>query len=100
MNATGAGAVMPAAERLGVNWPGILHPAQMVDVMNVEVIVTAATGPNKTVEAPNLPKQFTRMPRPLLRKRRRHRLVHAVPAQQNDIANLAKIGRASCRGRG
>src|SRR5947208_2244378 len=89
MDATGAGAVMPAAERLGANWPGILHPAQMVDVMNVEVVETAATGPKKTVEAPNLPKQFSRMARPLVRKRRRDRLMHAVTVQQNDIANLA-----------
>src|SRR5438067_2088612 len=60
----------------------------MVDVMNVEVVVTPATGPKKTVEAPNLPKQFTRMPRPLLRKRRRDRLMHAVTPQQNDVTNL------------
>ena len=58
-------------------------------MMNVEVVETAATSPKKTVEAPNLPKQFSRMARPLVRKRRRDRLMHAVTAQQNDIANLA-----------
>src|ERR1051325_9521364 len=65
-------AIMPAAQRLGLNRPRVFHPAEMIDVMDVEVAVTAAAGPEEAVETGNLPEQFARLAGPFLRKCRRH----------------------------
>src|SRR5205823_2057693 len=44
-------AVMTAADALGFDRPGAFHPAKLIDVVNVEVAVAAAGGPEEAVEA-------------------------------------------------
>src|ERR1051326_8431954 len=66
----GSAAIMPGADGLGLDWPGILHPAQMVDVMNVKVAEAPAARPNKAMEPLNLPEQFAGFARPFFRKDR------------------------------
>ena len=87
----GVPAIMAAAERLGLDRPGILHPAAVIDDVNVEVVEAPAAGPNEAVEASNLPQQLTRIARPFVRERRSHRPAHAVSPHQHDIADLAVV---------
>ena len=61
----------------------------MINVVDVKVAKTPAAGPNKTVEVLNLPEQFTWFAGPFFRKRRSHRPMHPVAAQQNEIADFA-----------
>src|SRR6266403_1512318 len=62
------GLVMPPTYALSFDRPRVLHPAQMIDVMNVEITEATAAGPEKTMKILNLPEQFTRLPRPLCGK--------------------------------
>jgi len=64
--AIGAVAIMPSAKGLRADRPAIFHPAKMIDMMDVEVAVAAAAGPDKTVEPRVLPEQFTWLARPAL----------------------------------
>ena len=43
-------AVVPAAGALGLDRPGVLHPAAFVDVVDQEVAEAAAAGPEEPVE--------------------------------------------------
>ena len=43
-------AIVPAAGGVGLDRPGTLHPAEFVDVVDVEVAVAAAAGPEEAVE--------------------------------------------------
>ena len=47
-------AIMAAAQGLGLDRPGVLHPAAMVDDVDVEVAEAAAAGPEEAVEASDL----------------------------------------------
>src|SRR5205823_14011576 len=47
-------AIMPTAERLGLHRPGVLHPAEMVNVVDVKVAEAPSARPQKTVEALDL----------------------------------------------
>ena len=49
---------MASAEGLGLDRPGVLHPAEMVDVVDVEVAEAAAAGPEEAVEVLDLPEQL------------------------------------------
>src|SRR6185503_5572017 len=42
--------IMSPAERLGLDRPGVLHPAEMVDVMDIKVTETPAARPEEAVE--------------------------------------------------
>src|SRR5205814_760544 len=44
-------AIVPAAKRLGLDRPGVLHPAEMVNVVDVKVADAPAARPQETVEA-------------------------------------------------
>src|SRR5438046_518675 len=82
---------MFSAEGLGFDGPGVFHPAKVINMMDVEVAETAAAGPEKTMEALNLPEQFRWRPRPLGGERGTERSVHAIPAHQHDVTNLAVL---------
>ena len=51
-------AVVPAAGALGLDRPGVLHPAALVDVVDQEVAVAAAAGPEEAVELADLVQQL------------------------------------------
>src|SRR5436190_11426718 len=80
---------MASAERLRFDRPIVLHPAEMVNVMDVEVIEASSAGPKETVEIPNLPKQLVWLARPLGCERRARRPMHPVTAHENNIAEFA-----------
>ena len=84
-------AIMAAAQRLGLDRPGVLHPAEMIDVVDVKVAVAPAAGPEEAVEVLNLPEQFTRFARPFFRERRSDRSVHSIAAQQYEVADFAVL---------
>src|SRR5439155_7755642 len=67
-SALGADLVVAPAEGLRFDRPRILHPAEMINVMDVKIIETAAAGPEEAMEVPNLPEQFTRITGPLRRE--------------------------------
>src|SRR5688572_27446716 len=41
--------IMPPAERLGLDWPAVLHPAKVIDMMDIKVAETAAARPEEAV---------------------------------------------------
>ena len=51
-------AVVPAAAGLGLDRPGVLHPAALVDVVDEEVAEAAAAGPQEAVEPLDLVQQL------------------------------------------
>jgi hypothetical protein len=51
-------AEMAAAAGLSRDGPGVFHPATFVDVVNVEIAVETAAGPEEAVEAANLKLQL------------------------------------------
>src|SRR5436190_13869618 len=79
-SAIGVDFVVTSAQRLCLDRPGVLHPAKVIDMMNVKVIETAAAGPEETMEVPNLPKQLTGIAGPLGRECGSDRPVHSVTA--------------------
>src|SRR5207244_3306160 len=82
---------MAAAQRLGFDRPGGLHPTEMVNMVDVKVAEAPTARPQEAVETLNLPEQLTRVARPLFRVRRSHRPMHPVAAQKNEIADLAVL---------
>src|SRR4029077_17894013 len=62
-------AEVPAAGALGLDRPVALHPAALVDVVDQEVAVAAAAGPQEAVELADLVLQLAQLlgPRPDLR---------------------------------
>ena len=59
---------MTPAQGLGFHRPGILHPAEMIDVMDVKIAETTAAGPEETMKILNLPQQLAGLAWPLRRK--------------------------------
>src|SRR5215471_18273833 len=53
-DAFGTGAVLTAAQGLRLYGPLVLHPPQLIDQVDVEVVEAAAAGPDETVEALHL----------------------------------------------
>src|SRR5262249_51745387 len=45
--------IMPSAQGLCLHWPGVLHPTQVVNVVNVKVVKTAAAGPQEAMKVLN-----------------------------------------------
>src|SRR5207249_6394168 len=81
--------VMSPAQRLRLYRPGVLHPAKVIDMVNVEVAVAAAAGPKKTVKSLNLPQQLARLAGPFGGEGGSHRAVHSIAAHQDNIANFS-----------
>ena len=86
--AVGGGFIMTSAKGLAFHRPIVLHPAEMIDVVDVEIGETSAAGPEERVEALDLPHQLAGLPRPLGGKGRAHRTVHAVSAHEHKIADF------------
>ena len=84
-------AILPPAGGLGSFRPGILHPAAFVDIVDQEVAVAAAAGPQEGVEPVDLVEQIA----PFAWVRRSKFLgcppVHAVSPQHLDIADLSRL---------
>src|SRR2546425_521625 len=77
--------VMPSAEGLGFDRPGVLHPAEVIHMVDVKIVVASTAGPDKAVKSLNLPEQLAGLSRPLCRKGRTLGSFHTVTAQQNDV---------------
>ncbi len=83
--------VVAAAHGLGLHRPGVLHPAAFVDVVNVEVAVAAAAGPQEAVEVFDLPHQLVLVGGLGLGEGRAHGRVHAIGTQHDHVADLAVL---------
>src|SRR5262249_31944082 len=81
-------AEMPAAGRLSTDREGILHPAAFIDVVNVEIAVASARGPEERVEALDLIHQVADALGLALGAEERDGAVHAVGAEQEQVAHL------------
>ena len=83
-------AIVAAAQAHRLNRPGVLHPAALVDAVDVEVAEAAAAGPEEAVEPLDLVEQLA----DALRLRRRGegagRPVHPVAPHGKDFAQLAR----------
>src|SRR5690606_8203494 len=84
-------AEVAAAAGLRANRPGIFHPATLVDVVNVEVAIRAAAGPQKAVETLYLVHQLADVVGLRSGREGRHWTVHAIGAQGDEVAHLAVL---------
>ena len=84
-------AIVAPAIALGLDRPRALHPAGLVDVVNVEVAIRAAARPEEAVEAVDLVVEFLHVIGLLLRAERGHRCLHAIRAQQEDVAEFTLL---------
>ena len=82
-------AVGAAARRRRLHRPGVLHPAALVDVVNQEVAVAAAAGPQERVEALHLVEQLADAGRLGGRGFHGGAARHAIGPEQNQVAELA-----------
>src|ERR1700683_2561577 len=82
---------MPAAQRLRLHGPLVLHPPQLIDQVDIEVIEAAAASPDETVEALHLVKEVGDTGRFRKRAEITAGPMHPVAALQNDLANLAIV---------
>ena len=80
---------MAAAERLGFDGPGVFHPAEMIDVVNVEIAVTTTAQPDEAVEALDLIHQIGERAGVGFGEGGGERAGHAVTAHEDDVADLA-----------
>ncbi len=100
-------AVVPAADRLGLHRPGLLHHAGLVDVVDVEVREHPARRPQEAVEASQLVHHLGHRLRGVADHLRRDAAldlplgegrpagaVHAVGAHRDDVADLAVLDAA------
>src|SRR5262245_30699170 len=74
-------AIVPSANRFGFDGPRVLHPAEVIDVVDVEIAEAATARPKEAVEARNLPEQFARFAGPFFRKRRSEHSLHSITAE-------------------
>ena len=84
-------AVVAAAEGLGLDRPGVLHPAALVDLVDVEVAEAAAAGPEEAVEPLDLVEQLADVVRLRAGREAADRAVHAVGPHGDDVADLAGL---------
>src|SRR6186997_3203110 len=87
-DAFGTLAVMAATQRLGFDRPGVLHPAEVIDMVDVKVAVASAARPKEAVEVLNLPKQFAHAGGLRHRRERPDWPMHPVTAQENEVADF------------
>ena len=83
--------IMPAAESLGLDRPVILHPALMVDDVNVKVAEASAAGPDKAVKSLYLIKKVADTGRFGQRAEEPYWSGHPVASLQNYIADFAVL---------
>src|SRR5262245_15870760 len=104
-------AVVAAAAGLSFNRPVVLHPATLVDVVDIEVAIESAASPQEAVEAADLKRQLTdllALRRAVLQaggtggnrvlpdvpgraKRAADRRMHAIAAERHEVANLTVL---------
>src|SRR5262249_42610172 len=84
-------AVSPAAGSLGLHRPGVLHPATLIDVVNQEVAIRAAAGPEERMEFLDLVKQFVVALSLRTGEACADRTLHAIGAQERDLTDLAVL---------
>src|SRR4029079_7597187 len=84
-------AVVTTAQRLGLHRPCVLHPAEVVDDVNVEIAVVPAAGPEETVEPLDLVHKFGHVMRSRQGLKEADRSLHAVAALEDDLPKLAVV---------
>src|SRR4051794_10740175 len=84
-------AVSACAGGHGLHGPGVFHPAAFVDVVDEEVAIAAAAGPQETVELPDLVEQLADVAGLGRHERRADRARLAIGPQRDEIANLASL---------
>ena len=87
--AAGGELIVTAAYALGLDGPGVFHPAEMVDDVDVEVAEAAAACPEEAVESPNLVFQVGDIGRLGGRGERADGAGHAVATHQDDLTDLS-----------
>jgi len=83
--------VVPAAGALGLHRPVALHPAALVDVVDEEVAVAAAAGPQEAVELADLVLQLAHLLRPRPDLGAGLGPLLPVGLQQHDVADGAPL---------
>ena len=86
---------MPAAQRLRLHRPLVLHPSQMIDQVDIKVVEAASARPDETVEALHLVEQVGDTGRFGRREEISARAVHPVTPLQNNLADLAIVDTVS-----
>ena len=81
--------IMTAAGGFRHYWPRVFHPAAFVDVVDQEIAVCPAAGPEEGMESLDLVKQLTDAFGLGLGECRGRRSRHAVGAEQHQLADLA-----------
>src|SRR5260370_36947236 len=84
-------AVVAATEGLGFHRPAILHPAALVDVVDIKIAVEAAAGPQEAVKPLDLVEQLADPLGPGAGERKPHRPAHPVGPQGDEVADLARL---------
>src|SRR4051794_18588913 len=84
-------AVSACAGGHGLHGPGVFHPAAFVDVVDEEVAIAAAAGPQEPVELPDLVEQLADVAGLGRHERRANRARLAIGSQRDDIANLSPL---------
>ena len=86
---------MPAAQRLRLYRPFVLHPSQMIDDVDIEVVVAASARPDEAVEALHLVEQVGDTSRFGQGEEISAGAMHAVTTLQNDLADLPVMDTVS-----
>ena len=84
----GINSVMSTAQRLCIHRPCILHPAKVVNMVNIKVVEASATGPQEAVEPPNLIFKVAHVIWLGCRLKRSGRTVHSVNPHKNDFSQF------------
>ena len=84
-------AVVTAAERLSLHRPLILHPADFVDLVDVEIAEQPAARPQEAVEVLDLEFELILSFGLPLREASRHGPVHPVSSHADEVADLAVL---------
>src|ERR1035437_9965820 len=86
---------MLAAQRLRFYRPFVLHPAQLIDDVDIKVVVAASARPDEAVEALHLVEQVADPVRFGRGEEISAGAVHAVTTLQNDFADLPVMDTVS-----
>src|SRR5207248_408887 len=79
-------AVVAAAHRLGFDRPTVFHPTEVVNNMDIVVAEASSSGPQETMEAPDLVFQVGDIGRLRQGGEMADEALHAVAAHQDDLA--------------
>ena len=86
---------MPAAQRLRLYRPLVLHPSQMIDKVDIKIVEAASARPDEAVEALHLVEQVSDTSRFRQGKKISAGAMHAVTTLQNDLADLPVMDTVS-----